>query len=516
MAWYVLSARVGNNFANRSRSTQRLRLSDSCFGALNKLRVLVGDGSCEDPINVLIEIVGYLQRNPSDILILILDGSSIQGSRRDLLSELLNLVPGLASVLYRHPGDAYPWPRLQQLVEQDTRLVAFVESPKEVGLDFYHDWSSYGTSGKLDLTDSIAASTAYCGYITADLDFLSLEIVASCQTPDVLLDLQLTTCEEIAIPNFLVADTNTCAGEMVLMATSSYNAELVPVPLSTANVLLELQGLSSDTVDTTVFVEQCQKFFMSHSLENVECTVLSQSKSNGADGLQMLLQVSADILSHVALSPARLQEIIEASGSTWEESLKETLGLTGIEIVAPEDGVSVPTVAPVENENPAPLGFGQAPVASSPPTPGATTTSPVQASATLGPSRNVTAVREKIVNTVEERRFQNAGNFVNLALDWIIQDDVMALHHDADNLVQRFTMAYFYFATSKRGWTSCGRKDGVANCTYYGSTEPQPATRWLSSASECEWIGVACDEEDRVIEISLGTRQLFVFVFDLF
>ena len=95
------------------------------------------------------------------------------------------------------------------------------------------------------------------------------------------------------------------------------------------------------------------------------------------------------------------------------------------------------------------------------------------------------------------------------AANWIIFEDPQRLTPVSDNLIQRYLLALFYFMTSENEaspWKSCGRPlDNQDSCQYERFTResddsitfiPEPATRWLSSQHECEWVGIMCDEGD--------------------
>jgi hypothetical protein len=95
-----------------------------------------------------------------------------------------------------------------------------------------------------------------------------------------------------------------------------------------------------------------------------------------------------------------------------------------------------------------------------------------------------------------------------------------------EDLLQRFLLALFYFAHSNNGdspWVSCNPPSGgngdsgsddASQCNFQspiaelsdGTLEylEVPGIRWLSSASECNWQGVACNNETEVTSIGVG------------
>jgi hypothetical protein len=89
------------------------------------------------------------------------------------------------------------------------------------------------------------------------------------------------------------------------------------------------------------------------------------------------------------------------------------------------------------------------------------------------------------------------------ALQWLSTEDDLyqeAIIEFRDNdLLQRFSMAAIYFATSEEEedapWIRCGPVS--YRCE-------SPASRWLSPYQECQWAGVECDSLDRVVAIKLS------------
>ena len=111
------------------------------------------------------------------------------------------------------------------------------------------------------------------------------------------------------------------------------------------------------------------------------------------------------------------------------------------------------------------------------------------------------------------------------ALDWIVGTDPMNLTVASPNLIQRFTAAYLYLATSRtRPWASCGPAqigEDEVSCVYRKligvspiQTTDIPNNRWLSSAGECTWAGVICDGHDEVRVIELCKSFVAVVIYD--
>jgi hypothetical protein len=93
------------------------------------------------------------------------------------------------------------------------------------------------------------------------------------------------------------------------------------------------------------------------------------------------------------------------------------------------------------------------------------------------------------------------GSPQNLAADWLINQDVESLCPQDPTLIQRYSIAVFYYSTDGNGWFECSAPSNFssqeaiaeanANCNILtdggGGTDA-----WLTPSSECDWGGVAC------------------------
>lgn len=94
------------------------------------------------------------------------------------------------------------------------------------------------------------------------------------------------------------------------------------------------------------------------------------------------------------------------------------------------------------------------------------------------------------------------------ALNWIIDDDASQLCPDDESLVQRYTLAVFYFSTNGDAWKQCNapanfNQASVAaanaactlttvNATTIFPNDVRGTNAWLTPDSECLWGGVSC------------------------
>ena len=138
-------------------------------------------------------------------------------------------------------------------------------------------------------------------------------------------------------------------------------------------------------------------------------------------------------------------------------------------------------------------------------------TGPTSAPTSYRESLGIRAQVERIAG-IEETEDENSP--YHKALEWIIYEDPMQLEPDAPNFMQRYVMAYFYYATTVGGpWRSCNppQTGEDAFCNFQKLINAFPPmyketswTRWLSGQNECEWAGIFCDDEKQVRAIELS------------
>lgn len=90
------------------------------------------------------------------------------------------------------------------------------------------------------------------------------------------------------------------------------------------------------------------------------------------------------------------------------------------------------------------------------------------------------------------------------ALNWIIDDDGAQLCPDDDSLVQRYTLAVFYYSTNGDNWRECNAPSNfdsqasiaaansactltTVNATTIFPNDVRGTNAWLTSESECTW-----------------------------
>jgi len=123
--------------------------------------------------------------------------------------------------------------------------------------------------------------------------------------------------------------------------------------------------------------------------------------------------------------------------------------------------------------------------------------------------RESLGIEAQIVRVVGTEVLEDPESPYARALNWITWDDPMQITPEATNFVQRFTAAYWYFATTEDGpWRTCNPPDdpwsGETDCVFDQMIslfplefEQVPWSRWLSNTSECNWAALICDDQVR-------------------
>ena len=142
-----------------------------------------------------------------------------------------------------------------------------------------------------------------------------------------------------------------------------------------------------------------------------------------------------------------------------------------------------------------------------------------------------TAVRGELARVIGDKVNEPGGVFER-AMNWILYEDRMELDEFSENLIQRFTLALFYYQTSEDGnWTSCNPpvEDEDYTCEFFELERQDDNSlsyfpredlevRWLSERHECEWAEIQCHPEadGNVIAIDICKFcRVFLFIWSL-
>jgi hypothetical protein len=128
--------------------------------------------------------------------------------------------------------------------------------------------------------------------------------------------------------------------------------------------------------------------------------------------------------------------------------------------------------------------------------------------------RETIGIQEQLIAVVGEERLNTIDSPHQKAANWIMNEDPMQLPPESPNLIQRYLLAVFYFASTELGpWLSCNPPAEGENstCTYQELVQVEPGLaygtkewiRWLSNEHECVWAGVFCDENEYIAAIEL-------------
>jgi hypothetical protein len=88
------------------------------------------------------------------------------------------------------------------------------------------------------------------------------------------------------------------------------------------------------------------------------------------------------------------------------------------------------------------------------------------------------------------------------ATSWIADEDQLQVCPGDPNFTQRYVLALLYFYTSGDNWIRCTRNE-TSQCL---------SERFLSDSHECNWGGITCDSQNRVIKLNLG-KSVFNLLF---
>jgi len=135
-----------------------------------------------------------------------------------------------------------------------------------------------------------------------------------------------------------------------------------------------------------------------------------------------------------------------------------------------------------------------------------------------------------ILSTVSEPgSIETAGSPQQNAFNWIVDEDSAQLCPDDDNLIQRYTLAVFYYSTNGDDWKECNAPSDfdsqasiaaansactstTVNATTIFPNDVRGTNAWLTSESECTWGGVSCyssgTNEGRVNVIEFENNDL--------
>ena len=135
------------------------------------------------------------------------------------------------------------------------------------------------------------------------------------------------------------------------------------------------------------------------------------------------------------------------------------------------------------------------------------------------PYRATLGIRENLARIVSPEQLDDYNSPFKKALDWVTFSDPMALTPDSSRFLNRYVLAYLYYATSmNRPWTSsCApSEDEEENCIDLFVRDAvdkdivqKTAIKWFTNTDECEWAGIHCDGFNQIKTIELSKYGIF-------
>ncbi|KAL7427424.1 hypothetical protein ACHAXH_000904 [Discostella pseudostelligera] len=192
----------------------------------------------------------------------------------------------------------------------------------------------------------------------------------------------------------------------------------------------------------------------------------------------------------------------------------ETIAPTvvAIETIAPTVGAVIETIAPT---------VGIETIA---PTAGVVETSSPTNTCGITPSEREFQIKDNLSVISFPELFDQTGTPQAQALNWIITDDAAQLCPEDASLVQRYTLALFYFAMNGDNWNECSAPaeydpasidlaNIACNLTTTNATDLFPTdisgtNAWLSPDSECTWGGVSCYAENTANSFKVNVIEM--------
>ena len=213
-------------------------------------------------------------------------------------------------------------------------------------------------------------------------------------------------------------------------------------------------------------------------------------------------------------SPTPLDSVVASLGPSSPPPVIMTLVPTAgavIETMAPTAGAVIetmtPTIGVVETMSPT-IGV----VETMSPTIGSVETTLPTNSCGITPSEREFQITDNLSVISFPELFDQADTPQAKALNWIITDDVTQLCPEDASLVQRYTLALFYFAMNGDNWNECSAPADydpaivdlaniacnltTTNATALFPTDIRGTNAWLTPDSECTWGGVSCYAEN--------------------
>jgi hypothetical protein len=137
--------------------------------------------------------------------------------------------------------------------------------------------------------------------------------------------------------------------------------------------------------------------------------------------------------------------------------------------------------------------------------PTANPTAPPTQTCNASPSLRELLIRVVLNGVSSTEAIDTPGSPQNLAFNWVVNLDPEYLCPDNPTLVQRYSLAVFYYSTAGDNWIECSAPtefdsqdaiDAANDACDIDPVDGAGTNAWLTAGTECQWGGVVCEPLD--------------------
>jgi hypothetical protein len=123
----------------------------------------------------------------------------------------------------------------------------------------------------------------------------------------------------------------------------------------------------------------------------------------------------------------------------------------------------------------------------------------------VSPEERELLIKGRLNAVSDSDDLDTAGTPQNLARTWLIEDDPAYTCPEDKMLVQRYTMAVFYYSTEGDDWAACSAPTNFTDQAAIDEANANcPGTPWLTEGLDCEWAGLSCNDKNEMERIDIG------------
>jgi hypothetical protein len=179
------------------------------------------------------------------------------------------------------------------------------------------------------------------------------------------------------------------------------------------------------------------------------------------------------------------------------------------------EGGSLPTMPPVAPPTLSPT--TSSPIAAPTPVPQPTSAAPT-AKCNQPPDERAAQLTIDILRVSDPAKFVDEASPQKRALDWLVDADDLGLCAGDPELLTRYSLAVFFFATDGPNWTQCGAPtdptdpasiaEANANCNLEVEIGQGGTQAWLTPVPICEWGALQCSIDGELVRIEFERNNL--------